>query len=247
METIAATYVHLEDAARAVHELERFLGRRRVYTLTAASPIEEILAIPTTNDMPPVGRAILGMLGATVTAGLVAALPFSLPAVALGTAAAAGVGGLAGYWIGDRLDRETFRGMPVDERFVYEDATRKGRTVVIALTRAHREDAAVRRVYERTGAEVLDAARKSWWLGIRDAEAARYEQEGLGDFAADEIHYRKGYEAALVPDVRGRTFDVIEPVLRNRHPEDVDVPAFRFGFERGQAYLEEEARSEALR
>ena len=61
-------------------------------------------------------------------------------------------------------------GLPHDELFVYEDALRQGRTVVIAF--ADDDDVAERgrQIMSDSGAETVDAARESWWIGLRSAE-----------------------------------------------------------------------------
>ena len=64
-------------------------------------------------------------------------------------------------------------GIPEDEIFVYEDALRKGRSVVIALTDDSRSTAEIREILSRNRAESIDAAREQWWIGLRSAEESR--------------------------------------------------------------------------
>src|SRR5437867_13198078 len=69
-------------------------------------------------------------------------------------------------------------GLPKDELFVYEDALRQRRTVLIALAHNERQAAEARTVLAESGAESVDAAREKWWLGLRDAEAEIYAVQG---------------------------------------------------------------------
>jgi hypothetical protein len=85
------------------------------------------------------------------------------------------------------------------------------------------------------GAESVDAARERWWLGLRSAERERYA-DGPHAFERDEALYRLGFEAALGAEVRGRTWEAALDGLRGRHGVAVEAPAFRRGWERGQAY-----------
>ncbi len=50
-------------------------------------------------------------------------------------------------------------GLPKDELFVYEDALRQGRTVLIALTEDATQAEAARAALLQAGAESLDTAR----------------------------------------------------------------------------------------
>ena len=79
------------------------------------------------------------------------------------------------------------------------------------------------------------AARESWWLGLRDAEEEHYQTEG-GDFGPDEIGYRRGFEAALHPTRRGRTYEECVVELKATYPDSATDKAFNRGFRRGQDY-----------
>jgi hypothetical protein len=81
----------------------------------------------------------------------------------------------------------------------------------------------------------VDAARHAWWIGLRDSEAARYAGTG-DDFVRDEPTYRLGFEAALSPRTRGKTYEQSVGWLRERYPHVYAHPAFRRGFDSGQAY-----------
>jgi hypothetical protein len=98
-----------------------------------------------------------------------------------------------------------------------------------------------RGIMERAGAESLDAARHSWWIGLRDAEAAEYDPDGQS-FGDAEQTYRSGFEAALRPDCRGKSLGEARAVLRDRYADLCDQEAFRRGYERGQLYYAESNR-----
>jgi hypothetical protein len=160
------------------------------------------------------------MMTATVLSILI---PGIGPVTAIGLAALGLlglVGGtVAGAVAGGALEDALAHGLPKDELYVYKDALRRGRTVLIVLVDDADQAAAVRAALAQAGAESLDAARAQWWIGMRDAEAEAYDATG-GDFAKDEEMYRRGFEAAL----RGDDADASH------------TAAFRAGYERGQAY-----------
>jgi hypothetical protein len=158
------------------------------------------------------------------------------PVIATGLIGAAllGAGGaLGGAAAGEALEESLDEGLPRDELFVYEDAVRRGRTVIIARAADEAEAEAVREVFARSGAEGIDAARENWWIGLRDAAAEGYTGD---DFERDEPVFRRGFEAALAPALRGRTYDQALPALERRDPEICRTEPFRCGFARGGEY-----------
>src|ERR1700722_14350063 len=168
----------------------------------------------------PLGAALASLL-----------LPGVGPIVALGIAAAAilGAGGAAaGVLAGKRLEDHLFTGLPEDEVFFYEDALRRGRAELIAFTEDEKHQAMVHRLLQESGAESLDAARESWWLGVRGAEQQHYQ--------GDERSYRHGFEAALRPRMRGKTYEEALELLCEHYP-DASETLFRRGYERGQTHF----------
>jgi hypothetical protein len=99
-----------------------------------------------------------------------------------------------------------------------------------------------RAVIERNGAESVDAARDKWWIGMRDAEEAQYDAPD-GDFQRNESRYRSGFETALHPDCRGKTYDAAAPKLRELRPDVCDDETFRRGYERGRTYYIEREKT----
>ena len=115
---------------------------------------------------------------------------------------------------------------------VYEDALRKGRTVLILRVEDDLQEEKARQALLETGVESVDAAREQWWIGLRDAEEEQYTTQG-GDFRAEENLYRNGFEAAQHWHRRGRTY---EDALDSLRAAQLPPPAFRSGYERGQKH-----------
>jgi hypothetical protein len=156
--------------------------------------------------------------------------------LAVGLAGAALLGTI-GAATGGAIEKSLSDGLPADEIFVYEDALRRGRTVVIAMADSSQQAEATRGALENAGAESIDRARHMWWLGVRDVEKEKYETSG-SDFAKDEHDFRYGFEAALHADNRGQSYESCRDKLRDRYPDNHQNTAFRRGYERGGAYLE---------
>jgi len=163
------------------------------------------------------------------------------PVLALGILGAAilGAGGAAaGAFAGQAMEEGIAQGIPRDELFVYEDALRRGRSVVVAFVDDAETAERARTELSRAGAESVDAAREEWWIGLRDAEREHYLKRG-GDFDTDEAKYRLGFEAAMRPDCRGHSCADMQKKLSERYGEDASGTPFREGFDRGQHYLTE--------
>ncbi len=250
METIVGIFHSRADAERAVQLLYGLgIPNNRIGLLTPGVDEKKIgSSIPVTDAEPPgigkalgatVGGAIGAAGGATVGAAVASLLvPGVGPVLALGLIGAAilGVGGAAtGLAAGEALEEGLSEGLPHDELFVYEDALRKGHSVIVALASDEESAEKVRDVLTRTGAESVDAAEETWWLGLRDAESTHYEETG-GDFQRDEASYRRGFKAALHPIRRGTSYAENEQDLREAYGEISNSDAFRKGYERGQAY-----------
>jgi hypothetical protein len=195
-----------------------------------------------------VGAVLGGVVGISGGSLLVALAPGVGPITALGLLGAAIVGAAgatAGATLGDRMEKSTIKGLPADEIYVYEDALRKGRSVVVAL--AGDEDSAnhVREIMQREGAESLDAAREQWWIGLRTAEENRYLKSG-SKFDDDERFYRVGFQAALHAKTRCMEFDqvssemnaALEDVQRQNPGVEVE-DAFLRGYRRGRDYYQQ--------
>src|ERR1043166_855274 len=249
MSTVAAIFNSRADAARAAARLrESGFSEDRISLLAPGATQGQLDEVPTTEtEQPGMGAALGGAVGGALGVagglefGAVAAsllLPGVGPVFAAGLLGAAlrGAGGAAaGAAAGGALEDSMARGLPHDELFVYEDALRRGRSVVIAVADDEERADVARGVLTRAGAERGDAAREKWWLGLRDAEEAEYTVDG-GDFSVDEAAYRRGFEAALDTRARGHSYDEDAERLRDCFGAECEEGAFRRGYERGRRY-----------
>ena len=253
MPSSTGIFARFDDAKRAAMTITKTLGISMDQTnlLTPGAGEAELAAVPTTDaEQPGVGKAFGGLLGGALAAaggmhlGAAAAslmVPGVGPVLAIGTAAAvlAGAGGAAGgAALGDYFDESATSGLPTDELYLYKDALRKGRSVLIVPVDSEQQGDQIGAILFASGAETLDAARENWWIGLRDAEEAEYT--GGEDFASLESSYRLGFEAAQHGDVSGKRFEDALPYLGKRYSTDVcKQPAFRLGYERGKKHAEE--------
>lgn len=214
---------------------------------------KEMKSVPTdTTEQPGMGNAMGALLGGGVglTGGsiLMALVPGLGPVTALGLLGA-GVLGAAGATVGasagGSVERATYEGLPEDEIFVYEDALRRGRTVVIALAENGSEASAIRDLLKKDGAESIDAAREQWWTGLRSAEENRYLASGK-DFGDHEKFYRMGFEAALHARTRCMEFDQVTAEMdaaleevRKRYPNATVEQPFTRGYRRGREHYQQ--------
>jgi hypothetical protein len=249
MSTAAGIFNSSAEAERAVEALRTAgIGEDRVSLLTPGTSQKQLDDVPTTEtEQEGMGKAVGGVVGGAlgVAGGLhLGAAAASLlvpgvgPVLAAGLIGAAllGAGGAAtGAFAGGALEDSMAQGLPHDELFVYEDALRRGRSVVLVVADDEVSEGVARDLFAEAGAESVDAAREDWWVGLRDAEEAEYTVEG-GDFGADEPIYRRGFEASLHPHGRGRTYAEDAERLRECYGAECDESAFRRGYERGQRY-----------
>jgi hypothetical protein len=246
MEAIAGIFDSRADAERAVYGLRSagIPNDRTVFLAPGTSDEGVESAVPITDtEQSGMGKAMGGAVGGAMgvagggTLGAAVAsflVPGVGPVIAAGVVGAAllGVGGAAtGAAAGAALESGLAEGLSRDEVYLYEDALRKGRSVVIAFAQDEDAEERIHNVLAQAGAESIDAARESWWLGLRDAEEEYYQ----GDFRSDEVSYRRGFEAALNPNRRGRSYDETASELNETYGEAADE-AFRRGYQRGQDY-----------
>jgi hypothetical protein len=253
MEAVTGTFSSRTDAEHAV-EIAKSAGvsADNITLLTPERFEKQLESVPVvTAEQPGMGRGIGTVVGAAIGVSggpLVAAIiPGVGPITAiglLGAAVLAAAGATVGAVAGGRLENATTEGLPEDEIFVYEDALRKGRTVVIALSDDRVPASRLRELFDAEGAEAIDAAREQWWIGLRSAEREHYSKAGrtLGD---NEKFYRLGFEAALHARTRCKEFDQVhgemESVLedlRRQYPDSEVEEPFTRGYERGRAYYQ---------
>ena len=167
MESIVGLFNSLADAKRAAAMLRTLgIAEDRISVLSPHTPEAEIEAqVPTTDtEQPGMGQAMGGTVGAALgaaggaTAGAAAAtllVPGVGPVLALGILGAAllGAGGAAaGALAGDALEKGIADGIPRDELYVYEDALRRGRSLVMAFTDNEQLADSARVALKRAGA-----------------------------------------------------------------------------------------------
>jgi hypothetical protein len=189
-----------------------------------------------------------GGIGLTGGAILMALVPGLGPVTALGllgagilTAAGATIGGVAG----GKAEESSYEGLPEDEIFVYEDALRRGRSVVVVLADDEASAKSVRDHLKEEGAESVDAAREQWWTGLRNAEESRYTGASR-NFAEDEQFFRLGFQAAMHARTRCMEFDQVSAAMdasledvKRRFPDaDVEEP-FVKGYQRGREHYQQ--------
>jgi hypothetical protein len=205
-----------------------------------------------TAEQPGMGKTIGAVLGgaAGLSGGpLIAAaiIPGVGPITAIGLlggaiigAAGAGVGAA----VGRKMEDGMTDGLPEDELFVYEDALRKGRSVVIAIADDDTDASRLRELLEVEGAEAVDAARYQWWIGLRSAEREHYRNLGH-NFSEDEEFYRLGFESALHARTRCKEYDQVKgemdaqiEELEQTYPGREVAKPFARGYERGRDYYQ---------
>jgi hypothetical protein len=261
MNTVVGIFNSFADAKRAAAMLRSLgISEKSISVLSPHTAETEIEAnIPTSEtEQPGMGSALGGTVGGALGvagglhAGMIVAttlVPGVGPVLALGLIGAAlfGAGGaMAGAMAGDSIEDGLAAGVPRDELYLYEDALRKGRSVVIAIADHEEVAERARTELKRAGAESIDAARDQWWTGLRDAEQEHYSREG-GNFNVDEAAYRLGFEAALHPDRRGQTYESTVDSLRAKYADSSALDAFRRGYERGQAYQQSLEKNQSAR
>lgn len=252
MQTVVGIFTSQAAAERAAEQLYQ-LGiawEQSNFLIPGASPAQ-LEQVPTTDtEQPGMGPAIGGIVGGAAGASgglmssavLSALIPGVGPIMAVGLAALGFVGlvggALASAAAGGALEDALSHGLPKDELFLYEDALRQGRTVLIVTTEDASQAEAARVALAQAGAESVEAARDTWWVGLRAAEAVTYTAQGW-DFTPDEGVYRRGFEAALRADTAGKSSTDTESYVRAHYPTMYSSAAFQRGYARGQAYYEE--------
>ncbi len=257
MEAVSGVFKTRSRAENAVKEvLAAGIPADRVTLLTPGSVDQvnkEIVAVPTdTAEQPGMGKAIGALAGGGVGfAGgslLMALVPGLGPITAVGLLGAAilgAAGATIGATVGNELETSTTEGLPEDEIFVYEDAMRQGRSVVVVLAEDKQQASLLRELLKMQGAESIDAAREQWWIGLRSAEESHYSQSGK-NFAEDEEYFRRGFEAALHARTRCMEFDQVSAAMdaaledvQREHPGKEVEAAFTRGYQRGREYYQQ--------
>jgi hypothetical protein len=254
MKTVIGVFASQSDAQHTMTEMQLAGAQNdRITLLSPGSSQAEVQSGTTVAaEQPGIGKAVGAVLGAATGLSaepllLAAIIPGVGPVTAfgpLGGAVLAAAGATVSSADGGMLENSVTEGLPEDELFVYEDALRKGRSVLIVLVNDETEVSRFRERLQTEGAETIDAAREQWWIGLRSAEQEHYSAHGR-NFGDDEIFYRLGFEAALHARTRCQEYDQtlaemdahIEELEQQYPGRDVAEP-FSQGYERGRDYYQ---------
>jgi hypothetical protein len=253
MKSVVGIFGTRQAAERAASMLDSAgIARSRIAVLTPQSTEQEIAAVPTMDaEQPGMGMALgatvggaMGLAGGVTLGALASVLiPGVGPILAIGFAGST-LGLLGGGALGGKLDNSLSDGIPQDELYIYEDALRQGRSVVIAFAENHAQVESAHHSLKASGAESVDRAREMWWIGLRDIEKEHYDAGGE-KFEQSEAEFRAGFEAAQHPANRARSYEESRDQLSERHPIARDSDAFRQGFERGRIYYQRTSKTRA--
>lgn len=255
MKAVTGVFRSQADAEHALAEIgSTGLPQDRITLLTPkSSNTGEASAPVVAAEQPGMGKAVGAVLGAAagISGGplIVAALiPGVGPITAiglLGGAVLAAAGASIGAIAGGKFENAMTDGLPEDELFVYEDALRKGRSVLIALADDDAAASGLRELLIAEGAETVDAAREQWWIGLRDAEQEHYSSFSR-NLSNDEKFYRLGFESALHARTRCKEYDQVLgemtaqiEELEHQYPDAEVAKAFQRGYERGRDYYQQ--------
>lgn len=251
---VFATCPAAEAALQHIHEAGIPSDKATLLTPGSADQIaKEAQAVPVdAAEQPGMGKAFGALLGGGVGfaggSALMALVPGVGPVTALGLLGA-GILGAAGATVGatagGKAEEATYEGLPEDEIFVYEDALRKGRCVVVAMADDEPSASRIREVLKGEGAESIDAARDQWWIGLRSGEQARYSTSGR-NFSDDEHFFRLGFQAAMHARTRCKEFDQVSAEMdaaledvKSRYPKaDAEEPFIK-GYQRGREHYQQ--------
>lgn len=257
MKAVTGVFRSATDAEHALAQFREVAvpeDRLALLTPSSSGNGRDVEGIPIdSTEQPGMGKAIGALVGGAVglSSGplLVAALvPGVGPITAiglLGGAVLAAAGATVGAVAGGKSENFMTEGLPEDEIFVYEDALRKGRSVVIAMAKDESEAMRFRELFKTEGAESVDAAREQWWIGLRGAEEEHYSGHSP-NFSSHEKFYRLGFEAALHARTRCKEYDQVlgemDSKIEDIERENPGVSAgepFRKGYERGRDYYQQ--------
>ena len=253
MKAITGVFPSQVDAERAAAVLQSTgVPSDKIILLTPGDIQQEVKSVPlVVGEQPGIGKAVgavlgtaAGLSGAPLIAAFIPGVGVITAVGLLGAAVLSAAGAAVGAVAGARLENATSEGLPEDEIFVYEDALRKGRSVLMVMTDQENDDEHVRELLRTEGSESIDAARDQWWIGLRSAEQEHYSSLNR-NFTEDEKFYRLGFEAALHARTRCKEYDqvvgemtaTLEDVQRQYPNANVEEP-FTRGYERGRAYYQ---------
>jgi hypothetical protein len=250
MEIVTGIFKSRTEAEDVVRELRALnIPEKEIGFLTPHMSDEELEARAqiTDTERPGLGKAmgaaVGGAMGAAggATLGIAAAtlvVPGIGPVIAAGVIGAAilgAAGAATGAAAGDAVEEQLGEGLPHENLFIYEEALRRGNSVVLAFLDDDDKADRASEIMQRHGSLDVEQIHESWWESRRDEERAHYTTTG-GDFESDEEQYREGFQAALHPKRRGKSYAEVEAELKQAYDESELDSAFRQGYERGLRY-----------
>jgi len=256
MKSVTGVFRSKSEAQRGLAGLRSLGLHEDRITLLTPGREADLKSVPAVAaEQPGMGNAVGAVLGASVGLSGVPLIAAMVPGVGpiaalglLGGAVLASAGAGIGAVAGEKLEDAMTEGIPEDELFVYEDALRKGRSVVIALADDEESASRFREVLKAEGAEAVDAAREQWWIGLRDAERERYSKLGK-NFTKDEQFFRLGFQAALHARSRCKEYDQVLAEmsahieeLEHQYPGSEVAEVYTRGYQRGREHYEQLCR-----
>ena len=172
MQAVVGIFDSIENARRGGQEVFRLVPAARVRLVSPSALNDEIDTLPTDEgESPGMGAAVGGVVGGAVGAALVTLLVPPVGAAALaGIAGGALLGAGGGAVAGDALEEVLSFGVPRDELVVYQEALRRGRSLVVATVENTEEADAAREALLATGAQSVDKAREDWAVGLHETD-----------------------------------------------------------------------------
>src|SRR5262249_32806373 len=160
MHAVVGIFQSIQDARGAGRDVFRVVPGARVRLVQPTASGGEIDTLPTDDaEQPGMGAAVGGAGG-----GAVGAARASLIAPPVGAVAVAGIAGGAllgaggGAVAGDALEDKLSYGIPHDELLLYQEALRRGRSLVVAATDTPGEADAAREALGAPGGQRGDGA-----------------------------------------------------------------------------------------
>jgi hypothetical protein len=172
MHAVVGIFQSIQDARGAGRDVFRVVPSARVRLLQPTASGGEIDTLPTDDaEQPGMGAAVGGVVGGAVGAALASLVAPPVGAVAVaGIAGGALLGAGGGAVAGDALEGKLSYGIPHDELLLYQEALRRGRSLVVAATDTPGEADAAREALVAAGAQSVDAARADWAVGLRNPD-----------------------------------------------------------------------------
>jgi hypothetical protein len=234
MRTVTGVFASQSDAQNAMAEIR-----------SAGAHDDRITLLTPGNQLPSPSDATPGLAGAPLSRSAI--IPGVGPVTAvgrLGAAVLASAGATIPSPAAENTESPATETLLEAEIFVYEDALRRGHSVLVALPTDETEAARLRELLQ-SSSENVDTAREQWWTGLRSAEEKHYSVHGR-NFRDDEFFYRLGFEAALHARTRCKEYDQtlgemdagIEDLEKQFPGREVAEP-FSHGYERGRDYYQQ--------